>query len=141
MGHRVIELRWTCGECGTRDVAGHLRRCPSCGGLRGRGEMQRAPTPEPRERSVGQGGQGHPDDHGPLEPPAEDWFCRYCACENAGTASACGQCGAVHLPAVTLPRVVGDGDEPPRTRTSPWGMLTVVCLVGAVVFAYLAQAV
>ena len=92
---RIIELRWTCSSCGSRDILGRHKECPSCGSPREKGEMQMDGLSEDAD------GDGYNDNKTVTDPvllnlanAGYDWFCLACFAGNTGTASACSGCGA-----------------------------------------------
>ena len=81
---------WDCRHCGTADIPGSDRACPSCG--------------KPRDNDV----IFHPDKHGQPDAPRQyvtdrnkadwlrhnpDWLCSYCSSLNSAAKYTCSSCG------------------------------------------------
>jgi hypothetical protein len=85
---RIIELKWTCGECGTKGILGRHKRCPSCGSPRERGEMQ-------MDGLASSAGGYNPASTVTdsklldLATAGADWFCTHCGSGNRGASDKC----------------------------------------------------
>jgi hypothetical protein len=90
---RVIELKWTCSDCGAKDILGRHKRCPSCGSPREKGEMQM--------NGLKSGSSGHNPAKSVTDPEllklakaGADWFCTHCGSGNIGNGDRCSACAA-----------------------------------------------
>ncbi len=107
MGDRIVELRWTCGECDTSGILGRHKECPQCGASREQGEMEMDLGDRDADGT-------HPaasvTDASLLElaHAGADWFCAHCESGNRGDATVCVQCGARR-----------DGDDLSEPSTPP----------------------
>ena len=82
----IIELRWNCSSCASKNILGREKECPSCGSPREKGEM--VMTAEEDAPAV--------TDAALLElaNAGADWFCAHCAAGNRGDRAHCMKCGA-----------------------------------------------
>ena len=92
---RIIELKWHCTSCQTRNILGRHKVCPSCGSPREKGEMDMSGLNTDRD------GDGYNDaatvtdsDLLNLARAGADWFCTHCGSGNVGNGDSCSNCGA-----------------------------------------------
>jgi len=92
---RIIELRWTCTSCGSKDILGRNKECPNCGSPREKGEMQMEGLNDDAD------GDGYNDNTSVVDPKllslanaGYDWFCTSCSAGNRGDGDVCSGCGA-----------------------------------------------
>lgn len=89
MADRIIELTWTCADCGNAPILGRHKTCPTCGSPREKGEMRMAGL---------ENTQALPSVSAPalleLAQAGFDWFCTHCSAGNRGDGQNCGACGA-----------------------------------------------
>jgi hypothetical protein len=88
MEEEIIELRWHCGECSTRNIKGRYKKCPSCGSPREKGEMDFDGLDDASAPAVTD------EDLLDLANAGEDWFCTHCGSGSCGDSDVCSGCGA-----------------------------------------------
>lgn len=106
---RIIEGTWTCGECGTEDIPGRDKRCPSCGAAREQSETDFAFG---ATAASGKVEAATVEDAEALElaEAGADWHCAYCGAGNRGDGDRCAACGAFRS---ELPPTDDDDATPP----------------------------
>lgn len=81
---KIIEGRWNCNYCGTKDIRGGIRVCPSCGKARDVNNKIRLPhkkeyVPEEEAKKINRN---------------PDWECEFCNHFNSDDDKECKFCGA-----------------------------------------------
>lgn len=83
---RLVELRWNCQYCGTKDILGRYQACPNCGMKRDENFSAHLPddiksnyVPKEKEKTI-------------CRNP--DWYCGYCNTFNSDSVTSCTSCGA-----------------------------------------------
>lgn len=90
---RIVEQFWSCPYCGTKDIRGRYRECPSCG--RPRGEHTKFEVKNPRSNYISDEEARDIEKAGLAAPSKEpDWYCEYCNTLNSAKDSTCRSCGA-----------------------------------------------
>jgi ribosomal protein L32 len=128
---RIIEGKWGCESCGSKEILGRHKVCPNCGNPRDAAGQEST-------FDFGQSKAGAPstsktvDDSEALELAAAgvDWYCPYCESGNRGDGNICVQCGAdrsTHTSSNTEPH---KSEEPPVKKAS---ILTLGALVSGFV--------
>lgn len=92
---RIIELKWNCKDCDTKDILGRHKRCPNCGSPREKGEMKMSGINTDRNND------GYNDAPTVTDPEllkqaeaGADWFCSHCGSGNIGNGDQCSSCGS-----------------------------------------------
>jgi hypothetical protein len=93
---RVVELKWNCGECSTKDIRGSLKQCPACGSPREKGEMKMEGLAATDYDAQGRNKAATVTDPELLKlaTAGADWFCSHCTSGNKGDGEKCSTCGA-----------------------------------------------
>jgi hypothetical protein len=90
---RIIEGRWRCASCDSRDILGRHKVCPQCGSPREAGELA---------FDFGASAQNGGSDSRSVDDPellalaraGADWVCAACDAGNRGDLPRCERCGA-----------------------------------------------
>jgi hypothetical protein len=91
---RIIEGKWNCSSCATKEIRGALKECPSCGNPRESGaEMKFEFGSRNADGSVK---ADTVSDQAAIQAAqaGADWFCAFCGTGNGNRAPTCGNCGA-----------------------------------------------
>lgn len=83
---KIIEGRWNCSFCGTKEIPGGKRQCPNCGRVRDKDFEPYVPT--------GKKADYVPEDVAKKINRNPDWMCGFCGNYCSDSNTTCPTCGA-----------------------------------------------